>query len=97
MLFALLCKDKPDALQLRKDTRPKHLDHLNTMNEKGQLKMAGPFLGADGNSNGSLLIVEAADEREARAIAEADPYAEAGLFAAVEIRPFRWTVNNPDA
>lgn len=97
MLFALLCRDKPGALQVRMDTRPKHLEHLNAMNAKGALKMAGPFLGPDGNPNGSLLIIEAADEAEARAIAEADPYAKAGLFEAIDIRPFRWTVNNPDA
>jgi uncharacterized protein YciI len=97
MLFALLCKDRPGALQVRMDTRPKHLEHLNAMNGNGTLKMAGPFLGPDGNSNGSLVIIEAADEAEARAMAEADPYAKAGLFESIDIRPFRWTINNPDA
>ena len=27
----------------------------------------------------------------------ADPYAKAGLFANVEIRPWNWVINNPDA
>lgn len=97
MLYTLLCKDKANALKTRTDTRPAHLDHLNALSEKGTLKMAGPFLGEDGNPNGSLLIVEAADEAAARALADADPYARAGLFEKVDIRPFRWTVNNPEA
>ncbi len=30
-------------------------------------------------------------------IAEADPYAKAGLFANVEIKAFNWVFNNPEA
>jgi uncharacterized protein YciI len=42
-----------------------------------------------GNPCGSLLVVEAADRAEAEAFAAADPYAKAGLFESVAIRPFR--------
>ena len=97
MLFAFLCKDKPDHLQVRMDTRPAHLEHLNALNEAGTLKMAGPFLDAEGKPNGSLVIVEAADITAARALAEADPYAKAGLFESVEVRPYNWVFNNPGA
>lgn len=97
MHYALLCKDKPGALKIRMDTRPAHLEHLDALNGRGILKMAGPFLDSDGNSNGSLLIVEAEDAAAARSLADADPYAKAGLFETVDVRPFRWTVNNPDA
>jgi uncharacterized protein YciI len=31
----------------------------------------------------------------ARALAAADPYATAGLFANVEIRQWNWGINNP--
>ena len=31
----------------------------------------------------------------ARAIAAADPYAKAGLFATVDIQPWNWVFNNP--
>lgn len=43
MLFALLCTDKPGALQLRLDTRPDHVAYLNDLNARGILKIAGPF------------------------------------------------------
>ncbi|MBP2237629.1 uncharacterized protein YciI [Sinorhizobium kostiense] len=97
MLFALLCTDKPGALQLRLDTRPDHLAYLADLNARGILKIAGPFLGEDGKPTGSLIIVKAETIEEARAIADADPYAKAGLFSAVEIKGYNWVFNNPEA
>ncbi|OLP59553.1 hypothetical protein BJF93_20255 [Xaviernesmea oryzae] len=97
MLFAFLCTDKPDALQLRMDTRPEHVAYLDGLNAKGTLKMAGPFLSPEGSPIGSLVIVEAADAEAARVLAEGDPYAKAGLFASVEIKPFNWVFNKPGA
>ncbi|MDI6028832.1 YciI-like protein [Corticibacterium sp. UT-5YL-CI-8] len=95
MLFAFICKDKPDHLQVRMDTRPEHVDHLNALNASGTLKFAGPFLGEDGKPLGSLVVVEAADKAAAQAIADADPYAKAGLFQSVEVLPWNWVFNNP--
>ena len=97
MLFALLCTDKPGALQLRLDTRPVHVAHLTKLNEEGKLAFAGPFLDADGKPNGSLVVVEAPDMAGAQALSAADPYAKAGLFESVEIRQWNWTFNKPAA
>lgn len=96
MLFALICNDKPGSLQLRMDTRPDHVAHLNDLNDRGILKFAGPFLDEDGNPNGSLVVVEAGDRQQAKTLAGSDPYALAGLFADVTVRPFNWTFNNPE-
>ncbi len=93
MLFAILCNDKPDHLQLRLDTRPAHLDYLKGLG--ATLKFAGPFLDEDGKPNGSLVVVETADRAAAEKIAAGDPYARAGLFADVTVRPWNWAVNNP--
>jgi uncharacterized protein YciI len=95
MLFALICKDKPGRLQLRLDTRPEHVAYLDGLNEKGMLRFAGPFLDGDGKPDGSLVVIEAADMSAAKALAEADPYARAGLFESVEIRAWNWVFNNP--
>lgn len=97
MLFALLCTDKPGSLQLRMDTRPDHIAWLNGINEAGTLKFAGPFLDADGKPNGSLVVIKAETTGEAEAIASADPYAKAGLFSSVDIKPWNWVFNNPEA
>jgi len=92
MLFAIICTDKPGSLDLRLATRPAHLAYL----EKVTVKGAGPFLDAAGNPNGSLVIIEANDLAAAQAIAADDPYAKAGLFASVDIRPWKWLIKNPE-
>lgn len=95
MLFAFLCKDKPDHLQLRMDSRPAHVEYLNELNAAGTLKFAGPFLGDDGKPNGSLVVIEVESQAAAEKIADADPYAKAGLFERVEIKAWNWVFNNP--
>lgn len=97
MLFAVICADKPDHLNLRMETRPPHVEWLNGLNAAGTLKIAGPFLDDAGKPCGSLLIIKAEDIAEARVIAAGDPYAQAGLFASVEIKPYNWVFNNPEA
>ncbi|MCG8562412.1 MAG: YciI family protein [Hyphomicrobiales bacterium] len=95
MLYAIICTDKPDGLPLRQETRPKHLDYLQGLADT--LKIAGPFLSEEAQTpNGSMLVVDVASLDEARAIAEGDPYAKAGLFESVEFRPWTWTVGNPE-
>ena len=97
MLFALLCKDKPGQLALRLETRPAHVEHLNRLDAEGTLKMAGPFLDADGKACGSLIIVSAETLEAAKALADADPFAKVGLFESVDIKPFNWVFKNPEA
>ncbi|RUV33508.1 YciI-like protein [Mesorhizobium sp. M7A.F.Ca.MR.148.00.0.0] len=97
MLFAVICKDKPGSLQVRLDTRPEHVAFLEGLNGDKKLAFAGPFLDAEGKPNGSLVVVEASDLAGAQALSAADPYAKAGLFESVEIRPWNWTFNKPAA
>ncbi|SCB45977.1 YciI-like protein [Rhizobium multihospitium] len=97
MLFAFVCKDKPGHLNVRMETRPAHVEHLNKLNAEGTLKMAGPFLDEEGKPNGSLVIVEAESVEAAVAIADSDPYTKAGLFESVEVKPFNWVFNKPEA
>ncbi len=88
MQFAIVCLDKPDHGHLRAENRPAHIDYLNANLE--HMVLAGPFLSEDGERPvGSLLILEFDDQGQARAFAEGDPYARAGLFESVTIRPFR--------
>ncbi len=87
MHFVALCQDKPDSLALRSENRPEHLAFLAEHATK--FKLGGPFLDAAGQMCGSMLILECADEAEARALLAQDPFSKAGLFASVEIRAFR--------
>jgi uncharacterized protein YciI len=97
MYFAFICADKPGALQTRLDTRPEHVAYLEALNAEGRLGFAGPFLGTDGKPDGSLVVVKAETIEEARDIAANDPYAKAGLFADVQVRPWNWVFNKPEA
>jgi uncharacterized protein YciI len=95
MLFALICTDKPGSLAVRMENRPEHLTYLKSLGEA--LVFAGPFLMEDGKTMcGSLVVIEAASLDAARKIAAGDPFAKAGLFATVEIRPWLWAINKPE-
>jgi uncharacterized protein YciI len=88
MLFALICHDKPDHLAVRMENRPAHLDHLKSLGER--LHAAGPLLGDDGETPvGSLVVIEADSQADAETFAAADPYAQAGLFESVTIKPWK--------
>ena len=95
MLFVVLCEDKPGALDVRMENRPKHVDFLKGLGST--LKLAGPFLGEDDKPVGSMLVVDAESADGAKAIAAEDPYAKAGVFASTTVRRWNWTINNPDA
>ncbi|MDQ1901130.1 YciI family protein [Paracoccus sp. WLY502] len=80
-LFAVICRDKPGALQTRLDTREAHLGFIR---DSGIVRMAGPLI-QDGEMRGSLLILEADDLAAAQDWAANDPYKSAGLFDSVEV------------
>ncbi|WP_323630140.1 YciI family protein, partial [Escherichia coli] len=78
-LFAVICRDKPDHLQTRMDTRERHLAYVG---ENPGVLLAGPFL-EDGKPCGSLLIVEGDSLGAVADWAAQDPYAQAGPLALV--------------
>jgi uncharacterized protein YciI len=86
MRVALVCQDRPGALQIRLDTRDAHLEHIRA---SGVVEMAGPFLDAGGQMTGSLIVLQVNSLDEAMAWAAADPYAKAGLFDSVAIREWK--------
>lgn len=81
MLVALIAQDKPGALQIRKDTRDAHVSYLKETN----VSQAGPFLDANGEMCGSLIILDVPNMAAAQAWADNDPYAQAGLFEKVTL------------
>ena len=95
MLFALYCRDKTDALQIRMDNRPNHLEFLNELGDR--VKLAGPLVDHAGKDMiGSIIVLEADSLTHAREIAAQDPYSKAGLFESVSINEWKWVIGNPD-
>lgn len=86
MRVALICRDKPGALQTRVDNRQAHLDYIA---KTGVVEFAGPFLDAKGGMCGSLVMLDVPDMAAAEAWAAADPYAKAGLFADVSLQEWK--------
>ncbi|MCK8463330.1 YciI family protein [Aliiroseovarius sp. S1339] len=89
MLVAIICTDKPGAIEIRKANREAHLAYIKNT---GVVTQAGPFLDVDGTMCGSLLILDVADRDAAQAWADNDPYAKAGLFADVRIEQWKRVV-----
>ncbi len=91
MLYAMIAKDAPGALQARLDTRPVHLEHLNSLGKK--LVFAGALLDADEKPEGSIVVFEAETLEQAQAMADADPFVAAGVFASYEVKRWRIAIN----
>ncbi|MGD1880676.1 MAG: YciI family protein [Kiloniellaceae bacterium] len=88
MNFVLTCVDKTDHGHLRTENRPAHLDYLKSNLDK--IVLAGPTTTEDGQAmTGSVLVIAVADRAAAEAFATGDPYAKAGLFESVTIKPFK--------
>ena len=92
MLFMVAAFDKPGMLETRLQHRPEHLDYLDGLGER--VKMGGAMLNDDGQPLGSLLIIEADDRKAIEALVAADPFAKAGVFERVDIRPWRASVGS---
>jgi uncharacterized protein YciI len=95
MWYAIVGNDIPDSLARRQEARPAHLARLNDLRNEGRLLLAGPFPAIDAEDpgpagfTGSLIVAEFDDLGAARAWADADPYIAAGVYADVDVRPFR--------
>ena len=87
MLYAVICLDKPGQFEVRKANRDAHLAHIRASG--GAVRQAGPFLDETGEMCGSLIIIEAEDPAIVDAWCAEDPYAKAGLFQSVTIRPWK--------
>ena len=85
MLFVIIGHDGPEGARLRPQVRPVHLENLRPLVAAGRVKIAGPF--TDGS--GSLIVVDMDSEAEAIAFAKSDPYTTSGVFARVDVKPFR--------
>ncbi len=98
MLYAIVGLDHADSLAARLAARPAHVARLEALRDAGRLVLAGPFPAIDASDpgpagfSGSLIVAEFASLDAARAWADADPYLAAGVYAQVDVRPFRQTL-----
>lgn len=84
-LFAFLCRDGADGATLRERLLADHLAYIETVLEK--IAVAGPLKEGE-RTIGSLLIIKAENEAEARETFEGDPYFAAGVWESVKVDHF---------
>ena len=95
MLYAILANDVADSAPLRKTARPAHLVRLEKLVAEGRVIVAGPLPAVDSEDpgpagfTGSLTVAEFESLEAAKAWAEADPYAEAGVYESIVVKPFK--------
>ena len=72
-----------------------HLDRLQILKNEGRLLLAGPHPAVDNDDpgdagfSGSLVVAEFESLAAATSWANDDPYATAGVYADVVVKPFR--------
>ncbi|MEE4211748.1 MAG: YciI family protein [Parvularcula sp.] len=84
-LFVFYCLDAAIGASLREKLLVDHLAHIEAHID--DYAVAGP-LKEDGETVGSLVILKAEDEAEARSKFEADPYFESGVWKSIEVKHF---------
>lgn len=95
MLYVIIGHDVENSLERRQSARPAHLERLQQLQSEGRLVLAGPFPALDTPDpgptgfSGSLIVAEFDSLEQARSWADADPYVAAGVYADVEVQPFK--------
>jgi uncharacterized protein len=95
MWYAIMAEDVPGTLARRVEARPAHLERLKALQEAGRLLLAGPHPAIDSQDpgpagfTGSLIVADFATREAAVAWAAEDPYAAAGVYSKVTVKPFR--------
>lgn len=98
MLYTIFAQDTPNSLEKRLAHRPAHLERLKQLQAEGRLLLAGPFPAIDSvdpgpaGYSGSLIVAEFPSLQEAQSWAQNDPFMLNGVYAQVDVRPFRKTL-----
>lgn len=90
MLYMIHCIDKPDHLQVRLAHREAHLNYVASFADR--IFAAGPLMSEDDGMQGSVLIMEFDDLREAETFSANDPYVLGGVFERVHISRWKKTL-----
>jgi uncharacterized protein YciI len=88
-------EDVENSLPLRKQTRTAHLARIQVLVDQGRVLVAGPCPAIDSEDpgeagfTGSLVIAQFDNLQQAQDWADTDPYAEAGVYAKVVVKPYK--------
>ncbi|MFT5838145.1 MAG: hypothetical protein ACI9UT_000636 [Flavobacteriales bacterium] len=95
MWYVIYSEDVENSLPLRKQTRAAHLERIQLLVDQGRVLVAGPCPAIDSEDpgeagfTGSLVIAEFDSLEEAQKWADTDPYAIAGVYQKVVVKPYK--------
>lgn len=90
--FLVIAHDKQGAEALRTQHREAHVSYLKQPHANVKIEVGGPLSADQTQSAGTFLIVNAPDRAAVEAFVSGDPFAAAGIFASVEIKPCKVTL-----
>lgn len=93
--FVFWGEDRADGLADRLRVRDEHRAWLRTHPHPVTCLSGGPWLNAQGDMAGSMLVIEAESIDAVAAYLAEDPYAKVGLFKSSRIQPFVWGLGQP--
>jgi uncharacterized protein YciI len=95
MWYVIYSEDVENSLPLRKQTRAAHLERIQLLVDQGRVLVAGPCPAIDSEDpgeagfTGSLVIAEFSSLEQAQQWADTDPYAIAGVYQKVVVKPYK--------
>ncbi|MBD19415.1 MAG: hypothetical protein CMM37_00045 [Rhodospirillaceae bacterium] len=95
MYYAIICKDQKDSLSKRTISRAAHLKRLYELEKQNRILIAGPLPAVDNEDPGekgfigSLIVAEFDSLKHAKQWAKEDPYADAGVYKKIIVKPFK--------
>jgi uncharacterized protein YciI len=89
MPFAIMTRDKPNSSALRLQLRDAHLSYLSE--RQNTMLAGGAMLDEAGLAIGGLIILDTNDRVVAENFIAGDPFQTGGLFADVQVVPWRKT------
>lgn len=94
MLFIVSGRDHADGLEHRLEVRPRHRAYYEALGTDRIL--SGPYLDAQGDPIGSMIIIRRDSQAAAEAYAAADPFVTERVFASLSVSRWDWFMNRPD-
>jgi uncharacterized protein YciI len=95
MWYVIYSEDIENSLPLRKQTRAAHLERIQLLVDQGRVLVAGPCPAIDSEEpgeagfTGSLVVAEFNSLEDAQQWADTDPYALAGVYQKVVVKPYK--------
>jgi uncharacterized protein len=84
MPYVIITKDKPNAVGLRNEVRPEHLEYMTARLDR----LLGAFAQVDDANtavHGGVIVYDSDDRSEVEDFVANDPFTKAGLFESVTI------------